>query len=756
MTTPVSKASAQTPTEGTSDNQSIQRQNAAKSVNPTTPEMTSGEKTESVATKTQYLPLSEETKAILGRKGNGDSDDFQLSRGSDRATHRARRLREKEARQKIAVDPERTSALTLASTHEKRAASRVESWQHRTNQLDCNPPTLGTIGSNKSANIDSMNISEVEKKFLKSRRDKLSEAMYILIAGKDLCLSHREIEANLKNKSKEISSQDNFPTTIAEVLKLYDTLAERGIKPKPVAAVVAHSGEPNGANFFLLSVVSAMLERGDMLPKVYAGADGDFNQHYRDLGVDVEVINPREGKVTLQNMQRAIAGSTAGLVNCTMSTAFTPVFETMGKPTIAVIHESLPVDGEQLKQFISKTFKRDDIEPGKVTRSMEFVTRLVLVSQMEYHKVVSLMLPPHEVGHVSCIRNGVPTEEIDALQTPGSKTYLSQSEAQRRLGFTGKVTMMAQTGTVYARKAPKAFALAFINIRNAWDLRPAGSNAYDFDKPVAVMAGARFANFDEATHVKEVLAMYADAGFKVNIGEPTTYGLNADGKFTANPASTDKTTEQTRDKSKDIDVPKLLLTSDDAFEHGSYDVVVLPQVKQGVCRLINRATDIGCSASNSEVLSLDYLEKMVARKPLVVSNAGGTEEAVKDRETGIIIGKGDAKGLEEGVLQLMRDPTLRKDMGDAARRKLDAEFSVTKMQDAYLNLFNDMEQSINIEQLRRWMNSCDAIDMKNKRNEVSHELVMQAKSTEEISTLLDRAPSIAYTSSSMQKMKFPS
>jgi len=58
-------------------------------------------------------------------------------------------------------------------------------------------------------------------------------------------------------------------------------------------------------------------------------------------------------------------------------------------------------------------------------------------------------------------------------------------------------------------------------------------------------------------------------------------------------------------------------------------------------------------------------------------------EAVADGETGLLVEPGDAEGLAEGARRLLADPQGMKAMGAAGRRRVEAEFSVRTMADAY-------------------------------------------------------------------------
>jgi glycosyltransferase involved in cell wall biosynthesis len=63
--------------------------------------------------------------------------------------------------------------------------------------------------------------------------------------------------------------------------------------------------------------------------------------------------------------------------------------------------------------------------------------------------------------------------------------------------------------------------------------------------------------------------------------------------------------------------------------------------------------------------------------PIVATDAGGTKELMVDGETGYLLPVGDVKGMADAVNKLISDETLRENIGRAARRRIEDEFSFT-------------------------------------------------------------------------------
>lgn len=95
------------------------------------------------------------------------------------------------------------------------------------------------------------------------------------------------------------------------------------------------------------------------------------------------------------------------------------------------------------------------------------------------------------------------------------------------------------------------------------------------------------------------------------------------------------------------DVPELLL---------AMDVVVVPSVQESFPRVA--------------------LEAMAANVPVIATNVGGLPEAVEDGRTGIIVPPTDVDALASSIRYLVENPHIRKNMGDAGRRRVEEKFSL--------------------------------------------------------------------------------
>lgn len=123
-----------------------------------------------------------------------------------------------------------------------------------------------------------------------------------------------------------------------------------------------------------------------------------------------------------------------------------------------------------------------------------------------------------------------------------------------------------------------------------------------------------------------------------------------------------------------------------AVELGVADRTVFTGAREDPWPIV-QACDIGLFCSESEGLSNALIEYSAAAKPTVCTGAGGNGEVVIDGVTGFLFPTGDVRGAAEKVLRLLRDPALAAAMGADGRRRVTEQFSVERMIDQHLRLY---------------------------------------------------------------------
>jgi glycosyltransferase involved in cell wall biosynthesis len=107
---------------------------------------------------------------------------------------------------------------------------------------------------------------------------------------------------------------------------------------------------------------------------------------------------------------------------------------------------------------------------------------------------------------------------------------------------------------------------------------------------------------------------------------------------------------------------------------------LLPDVRQAIA-----ACDVMALVSVSETFSIAAIEAMAMGKPMIMSNIGGAEEQVDTGRQGYLFPSRDVASLAE-CLRLCWDREHAASLGDNARRRVEAEFSMPAMLDAYTAL----------------------------------------------------------------------
>ena len=87
------------------------------------------------------------------------------------------------------------------------------------------------------------------------------------------------------------------------------------------------------------------------------------------------------------------------------------------------------------------------------------------------------------------------------------------------------------------------------------------------------------------------------------------------------------------------------------------------------------AADVFVLPSLFEGLPISVLEAMAAERPVIATAVGGTDEAVVDGATGLLVPPRDAVALAAAIRRLRADPPLARQLARAGRARVEADFS---------------------------------------------------------------------------------
>ncbi|GEJ56263.1 glycosyltransferase [Anaeromyxobacter diazotrophicus] len=115
-----------------------------------------------------------------------------------------------------------------------------------------------------------------------------------------------------------------------------------------------------------------------------------------------------------------------------------------------------------------------------------------------------------------------------------------------------------------------------------------------------------------------------------------------------------------------------------ARELGLEGAVHFLGARKDVPALLARAT-FGVLCSRQEGLSNAVMEGMAAGLPMVVTDAGGNAELVKDGARGFVVPPERPDALAQAMLRILADPARARRMGQAARRFVEEELGLDRM-----------------------------------------------------------------------------
>lgn len=100
--------------------------------------------------------------------------------------------------------------------------------------------------------------------------------------------------------------------------------------------------------------------------------------------------------------------------------------------------------------------------------------------------------------------------------------------------------------------------------------------------------------------------------------------------------------------------------------------------------------DLFLLPSAQESFGLVALEAMSCEVPVVASRIGGIPEVVAEGETGLLADLGDVDAMAHASLQILRDESLYRGMGAAARRRAVEHFHPSLILPQYLRVYEDL------------------------------------------------------------------
>ncbi len=123
---------------------------------------------------------------------------------------------------------------------------------------------------------------------------------------------------------------------------------------------------------------------------------------------------------------------------------------------------------------------------------------------------------------------------------------------------------------------------------------------------------------------------------------------------------------------------------------GLDDAVLLPGRVEPSAWLAR--ADVFAHTSRWEGFGIVLLEAMLAGLPIVATRVSAIPEIVVDGTTGFLAASGDAAAIATALSALLADPERRRAFGDAGRRRARDEFSVARMTERTIAVYEGVRQ----------------------------------------------------------------
>jgi L-malate glycosyltransferase len=126
-----------------------------------------------------------------------------------------------------------------------------------------------------------------------------------------------------------------------------------------------------------------------------------------------------------------------------------------------------------------------------------------------------------------------------------------------------------------------------------------------------------------------------------------------------------------------------------ARDAGLGDRAIFTGYRPDVAEILSQLT-VSVQPSLNEGLSNVVLESMAAGVPVVATRVGGTPEALIDEVSGLLVPPANPPALAAAIGRMLDDPSRAREMGLAARRRIESEFSLARMYHDTEQLYRDL------------------------------------------------------------------
>jgi len=120
------------------------------------------------------------------------------------------------------------------------------------------------------------------------------------------------------------------------------------------------------------------------------------------------------------------------------------------------------------------------------------------------------------------------------------------------------------------------------------------------------------------------------------------------------------------------------------------DVILITSENNILVNALQRRSDVIIQKSIREGFGLVVSEALWKENPVVASNVGGIPLQIIDSVNGFLVEPRDNEGFAERIVEIMKHPSLGKELGKEAKEVVRKKFLVTRLLSDYLDLMKDI------------------------------------------------------------------
>ena len=120
------------------------------------------------------------------------------------------------------------------------------------------------------------------------------------------------------------------------------------------------------------------------------------------------------------------------------------------------------------------------------------------------------------------------------------------------------------------------------------------------------------------------------------------------------------------------------------------DVILITSENNILVNALQRISRVVVQKSLREGFGLTVTEAMLKEKPVVASRVGGITLQITDGKSGFLVDPDDKEGFAKRIVQVLRNPTLAKNLGERATQEVTKNFLITQLLGDYLDLLNEL------------------------------------------------------------------